>query len=373
MAWHQRLRWRLIGIQVLVVVMGVSITLIGSRLMIAWLAPSRIRPILAAAPPSLEADLIGEFGRIFALTVGVAAVGATAIGAVASVVMWRILVVPLREMALASERMVEGRYDERVPVPDQAGEALQHLARNFNKMATSLSQIEEQRTTMIGNVAHELRTPLAGIRGIIEAMEDGIYAPEPAVFQRLTGELDRLGRLIYDLQHLSRIEAGAIELTFRDFVMCDVVRRVLTHLQTQAETKGVELTVHTATPPLMVHGDSDRTAQILTNLVSNAIRYTPAGGSITISLTPQDGRAHVAVVDTGIGISAENLPYLFERFYRVDQSRARFSGGSGIGLTIARHLAWAMGGTLTAASAGEGQGSTFALTLPLAKPPKQAR
>ena len=365
MVWHQRLRWRLIGIQVLVVVIGVAITLLGMRLIVSWLAPSQIRPILPPASPTLETDLINAFSRIVSIAVMLAALSAAAVGAVASIILWRILVIPLREMAAASQRIIDGRYDERVPIPLQAGEALQHLAHNFNQMAESLAKVEENRTIMVGNVAHELRTPLAGVRGIIEAMEDGIYAPEPEVFQRLTGELDRLGRLVNDLQHLSRVEAGAIDLDFHDFVMRNVVRQVLTHLQAQAEAKGVVLTVHETEPPMTVHGDSDRAAQILTNLMSNAIRYTPAGGTVTVNLSPEGKMACVAVVDTGIGISAENLPYLFERFYRVDQSRARESGGSGVGLTIARHLTWAMGGDLIVVSEGEGLGSTFLLRLPL--------
>ena len=351
----------------MVVVVGVMLTLFGMRFIFGWLAPSQIRPILATPTPTLETDLINAFSYIFTIAVSLAALSATAIGAIASFILWRILVIPLREMAVASQRIIDGRYDERVPIPHQAGEALQHLAHNFNEMAATLAKIEENRTIMIGNVAHELRTPLAGVRGIIEAMEDGIYAPEPKIFSRLTGELDRLARLVNDLQHLSRVEAGAIQLDFHDFILCEVVRQVFIHLQAQADAKGVRLTVDEADPPLLVHGDSDRAAQILTNLVNNAIRYTSAGGSIQVKLSPVGNRAQVAVVDTGIGISAENLPYLFERFYRVDQSRSRDSGGSGVGLTISRHLAWAMGGELVASSAGEGQGSTFLFSLPLSK------
>ncbi|MGB1253054.1 MAG: sensor histidine kinase [Candidatus Promineifilaceae bacterium] len=351
----------------MVVVIGVAVTLLGMRLIISWLAPSQIRPILATVSPTLETDLINTFNRLFSIAVGLAALSAAAVGALASIILWRVLVIPLREMAVASQRIINGRYDERIPIPHQAGEALQHLARNFNEMATTLARVEENRTVMIGNVAHELRTPLAGVRGIIEAMEDGIYAPEPKVFSQLTGELDRLSRLVNDLQHLSRVEAGAIQLDFRDFIMCDLVQQVLSHLQAQAQAKGVALTVNEADPLMSVYGDSDRAAQILTNLVSNAIRYTPAGGLISVRLSPDDKMARVEVVDTGIGISAENLPHLFERFYRVDQSRSKQSGGSGVGLTISRHLAWALGGELTASSTGEGHGSTFILLLPLSE------
>ena len=139
------------------------------------------------------------------------------------------------------------------------------------------------------------------------------------------------------------------------------------HLQTQAEEKGISLSVQEADPPMTVHADSDRTAQLLTNLIGNAIRYTPTGGTIRVQLQPVGNMAQVQVIDSGVGISADDLPYIFERFYRADHSRSRQSGGSGIGLTIARHLAWGMGGNVLAESDGLDQGSTFTLQLPVAE------
>lgn len=348
MVWHQRLRYRLIGIQLMVVLIGVGMMLLAMRSLIFGEAPDEIR------------------GRILS-AVGIAAVGALFAGAVASLLLWRTLVVPLRTLAANSQRIADGRYDERVPFPNQSGEAMQQLATNFNQMAGTLQRVEQQRVAMIGNVAHELRTPLAGLRGVVEGLEDGVFAADSQTFGMMGREIGRLSRLVDDIQNLSRVEAGAVSFDLQDFLLCEIARRVSLHLQSQAEEKGIALTVHEADPPLKVHADSDRTAQILTNLVGNAIRYTSADGTVTVKIQSVGNMAQVQVVDTGVGISADDLPYIFERFYRADRSRSRQSGGSGIGLTIARHLAWGMGGELSAESDGLNTGSTFTLTLPLAQ------
>jgi histidine kinase len=179
-------------------------------------------------------------------------------------------------------------------------------------------------------------------------------------------EVRRLHRLVNDLQTLSRVEAGQVSLQLSSFDLLSLVQHVLTQLQPQAGAQQLALHLEEPAAPVQVYADPDRTSQMLLNLVGNAIRYTPASGSITLRLTSTNRMACLTVTDTGVGIPAEALPYIFERFYRVDRSRARSSGGSGIGLTIARHLAWAMGGDITASSPGAGQGSSFCLTLPLA-------
>ncbi len=347
MVWHKRLRYRLIGIQLLVVIIGVAMMLVTMRLI-----------ILGSSAENLSNAIL--------LSVGIAAVGSLAAGAVASWLLWRTLVIPLRTLAASSQRIADGRYGERVPFPAQSGEAMQQLATNFNQMAGTLQQVEQQRIEMIGNVAHELRTPLTGLRGVVEGLEDGVFSTDSTTFAMMGREIGRLSRLVNDIQHLSRVEAGAIQLDFQDFVLCEVAQHVILHLQMQAEENGIMLTVQEAAAPMVVHADSDRTAQLLTNLIGNAIRYTPAGGTIRVQLQPIGNMAQVQVVDSGVGISADDLPYIFERFYRADRSRSRQSGGSGVGLTIARHLAWRMKGELSAESDGLDQGSTFTLTLPLA-------
>ena len=363
MRWYRRLRWRLVSIQLLVVLIGVCSVLLAVSLLLGdarqTILEPALRPYIAAEADIriVEDELLAALARTVLIAVSVAAVGAIGAGLAASYMLWRTMVIPLRTLAAAGQRIADGRYSERVPIPVQGGEALQQVAINFNNMASSLEQVEEQRITLIGNVTHELRTPLTGLRGIIEGVEDGIYKPERKTFKRISREMDRLTRLIDDIQNLSRIEAAAIHLEFRAFSLEELVRQVISHSRGTASASEITLAVMPAERPLEVWADSDRTAQILTNLINNAIRYTPAGGRVTIAFDQREHVAEVQVIDDGIGIPPAQLKFIFERFYRVDQSRSRQSGGSGVGLTISRHLAWAMAGELTAHSEGEGQGS----------------
>jgi histidine kinase len=268
----------------------------------------------------------------------------------------------LRQIAYSSQRIAWGHYDERVAVPDS--DELTVMATNFNQMAEALEQVEQRRIALIGNVSHELRTPLTGLEGYLEGLMDGLFPSNEETYAIMYSEVRRMKRLVDDLQALSRVEAGQITLHLAHFDLAEHVRRVVVQVQPQAEAQCLQL-VANGTPALPVRADPDRTAQILLNLLSNAMRYTPQGGCVQVRVTAVGRLAQVEVEDDGIGIPPEALPYIFERFYRVDSSRARKSGGSGIGLTIARHLAWAMGGDIKAASTGAGQGSTFTFTLPL--------
>jgi histidine kinase len=345
--WHQ-LRWRIVATQLLVVVVGV-ITLI---LTVDWLAA---RTVAVEFLPTLRSAIDQ------ALTV--AAIAATLAGLAASLLLLRTILRPLRQLARSSQRIAAGHYDERIVVPDS--DELADVAMSFNQMAAALESVEQQRVTLIGNVAHELRTPLAGIEGYLEGLLDGVLPNDPETIGAMQHEVRRLRRLVGDLQQLARVEAGQVPLRIEQIDLPALAQRVVTQLQQQLLGQRLDMVAELDDLPLLARADPDRTAQILINLVGNAIRYTPEDGRITVRLTGRNGRAQVAVEDTGVGIPAEALPYVFERFYRVDPSRSRSSGGSGIGLTVAGHLAWAMGGELSAASAGAGQGSTFTLTLPL--------
>jgi histidine kinase len=293
----------------------------------------------------------------------VAAVAATIAGLAASLLLVREIMRPLRALSQSSQRIASGRYDERVRIPST--DELADVAHSFNRMAAELEQVEQQRVILIGNVSHELRTPLAGLEGYLEGLIDGVIPNDAETFSAMQHEVRRLRRLVDDLQTLSRVEAGQVMLHLAPVDLVPLARRVVAQLQPQAEAQGLHIGLETVPGQLVAHADADRVAQILINLVGNAIQYTPEGGRIIVRLASAGGSGTVAVEDTGVGIPADVLPYLFERFYRVDPSRSRSSGGSGIGLTIARHLAWAMGGELTAASDGPGTGSTFTLTLPL--------
>jgi signal transduction histidine kinase len=276
------------------------------------------------------------------------------------------IVRPLRRVLAATRRIAAGHYAERVPLEEAiADDELGDLATSFNEMAGALEQTEHRRLALVGDVAHELRTPIASLEGYLEGLLDGVVQPTPQLWTRLHDEAGRLRRLVDDLQELSRAEARQLTLVVRPVPPGDIVQAALDRLDTQFADKGLDLqwTVAPSLPPVLA--DRDRAVQILTNLLTNALRYTPAPGRVSIRAELAGEAVAFRVTDSGVGIAPENLDQIFERFYRVDKSRSRALGGSGIGLTIARALAEAMGGTLRAASSGPSQGSTFTLTLPI--------
>lgn len=350
--WRQ-LRWRIVAAQMLVVLVGVVVLAATADA----LASSTLAPEQAAA-----------FQQTLRQSLLLAALAATIAGLAASLLLVREILRPLRQLGHSSRRIAAGHYDERVVVP--ASDELAALATSFNEMAGALAQIEQQRVILIGNVAHELRTPLSGLEGYLEGLIDGVFPSDPETFHQMQYEVRRMRRLVNDLQSLSRVEAGQVELHLEQFDLCALSRRVIAQIQPQIVAQNLDLAIEDPCSVLDVYADPDRTAQVLLNLVGNAVRYTPEGGRIVVRLdqvmTPGGPQAQVAVADTGIGIPPEALPYVFERFFRVDPARVRTSGGSGIGLTIARHLVWAMHGEIQAHSPGTGQGSTFTFTLPLA-------
>jgi histidine kinase len=344
--WRQ-LRWRIIAAQMLVVVVGVVTLIVTADIL---------------ATRTVEPALLPAFEEAVLQALIVAALAATISGLGTSMLLAREILRPLRQLAASSRRIASGHYDERVTAP--LSDELRDVAQSFNQMAEALAQGEQQRVTLIGNVAHELRTPLAGLEGYLEGLLDGVLPSDPETISAMQHEVRRLRRLVDDLQHLSRVEAGQVTIQPQVFDIVTLVQHVVAQLQPQIIEQCLNVVVEAPEEAVLAYADPDRTAQVLVNLVGNAIRYTPEGGCITLRLRSDATHVQVAVEDTGIGIPAEALPYLFERFYRVDPSRSRASGGSGIGLTIARHLARAMGGDITAASPGIGQGSVFTLTLP---------
>lgn len=271
----------------------------------------------------------------------------------------------------ASRRIAAGHYDERIdlfpgdPLQEELDE-LGQLAHSFNRMAAALERIESMRRELIGNVAHELRTPLTSIKGYMEGLIDGVLPAEPTTFEKVYREADRLHRLIYDLQELSRIEEGAFSLNLRPVSLAYLVMATAERLRPQFEDKGVALETDLSSDLPRIQADEDRLGQVLLNLVGNALQYTPSGGRVLVRARVEGNRVQVAVIDAGIGIAAEHLPHLFDRFYRPDASRSRAGGGTGIGLTIARRLIEAHGGEIVAMSEGLGKGSTFMVSLPVA-------
>lgn len=378
MQFYRRLRWRLIGAPLLVAIVGTSCMLVLTYLIAFQLAPDLLNQQLIALlenPDQIERTqglLLDTFRSILIRSVLIAAIFAMTTGVIYSVILWSSLVIPLRNIAASSQRIANGRYEERVEMPQQnVGEAITQVVTNFNQMADALETVEKKRVALIGDVTHELRTPLTSLRGYLEGLQDGLFEPNAETLAILQNEVDRLSRLVEDIQTLSKVESRAIKLDIRPINLNEIVEQVVFQFQPQASQQNVDLICREEKgKPIVVTADQDRTIQILTNLVGNALRYTPEGGEVQLRINHQGkgaGTAAIIVSDTGIGIPAEALPYVFERFYRVDGSRSRESGGSGVGLTISRHLAWMMGGELTAASQGKNQGSTFTLILPKAQ------
>ena len=318
----------------------------------------------------LGQDLFTNFRNAVNEALGLAIAAASTAAVVVSLIVSRQVVAPIRQMMFASQRIAEGHYDERVDVPgDIAGDGIDELAQlalSFNQMATKLESTEVMRRQMIGDVAHELRTPLTTIKGSMEGLMDGVLTADVKTFQHIHRETDRLQRLIDDLQELSRVEAGAYEMNFSLREVQDLVEITKGTLIRQFEEKGVVLNIELGAGLPMVYADEDRIGQVLLNLVGNALQYTPAGGVVTIRARQGRDEVQISVSDTGVGIQAEQLNQIFTRFYRVDSSRSRSVGGSGIGLTIAKYLTEAHGGRIWAESPGADQGSTFTFTLPVA-------
>jgi signal transduction histidine kinase len=274
------------------------------------------------------------------------------------------VVTPVLAMSQATQRIADGHYDERVIV--MGNDELAGLALHFNQMAEKLNEVESMRRRLIGDVSHELRTPLTAIKGSMEGLIDGVLPATHETYGQIHAEADRLNRLVDDLQELSRVEARAYELDLRPLDISSLIKTVTKRLAPRFESKRITLDFELPSDVLNVLADEDRTIQVLTNLTGNALQYTPEGGRITLSAKRRNGEVQISVRDTGIGIPPEHLSQIFDRFYRVDKSRSRQSGGgSGIGLTIGRALVEVQGGRIWAESKGEGQGSMFSFTLPV--------
>ena len=297
---------------------------------------------------------------------GVASLAAAVVAVGVSLALSRRIVAPLREMTSASRRIAEGKYDERVTI--RSLDELGQLGESFNQMAEKLEQVEAMRRQLIGDVSHELRTPLTAIKGSMEGLMDGVLPADAETYQQIHAEADRLSRLVDDLQELSRVEAHAYPLDLGETDISSVVTTTIKRLTPNARAKRIALTSSLPRDLPRLLADEDRLGQVLLNLTANSVQYTNEGGAVTIAAETKNGEIQISVTDTGVGIPPEHLAHIFTRFYRVDKSRSRASGGgSGIGLTIARHLVEAHGGRIWAESEGEGKGSRFVFTLPIKK------
>ena len=302
-----------------------------------------------------------------ALLVGLVA-ALIAAGAVA-VLLGRRILRPVEAVRAATHKMAAGDYRQDVPVPEE--EELAGLAQDVNALGATLAETEQRRIRLIGEVAHEIRSPLTTIRASMEGLIDGILPATEESFAAIADEAARLERLADDLTVLSQAEEQAIPLRLEASDLAELAARAAERLRPQYELEEVTLEVETS-PPLPVRVDPDRIAQVFTNLLGNALTHTPPGGTVTIRGGIGGSTGWIDIVDTGAGIPAIELERIFDRFYRVPDPD--HPAGRGIGLTIARSIARAHGGDLTAASQGPGTGAVFRVTVPLdAGPPGASR
>jgi len=271
---------------------------------------------------------------------------------------------PVKALTKAARKFGNGDFSQRV---DYKGKGeFGELASSFNSMADDIDAAQRLRRNMVADVAHELRTPLSNLKGYLEAISDGVVQPDEATIHSLQEETSSLSHLVEDLQELSLADAGELKMNFQPENISDLIDETVAALNPKATSK--ELTLTSELPDVIptINIDSHRIKQVIYNLMENAIAHTPKGGKINVSAREQDNKVFVSIADTGEGIPPEDIKLIFERFYRVDKSRTRATGGSGLGLTIAKRLVEAHGGTITVQST-VGQGSTFTFSLPVNK------
>jgi two-component system sensor histidine kinase BaeS len=354
---------RLFTAQALIVVSG-AVTLV---VVATLVAPGIFRDHLNRAVGPVSDELAHHLDEALAraLLVSLAiAVGAALLTSLA--VSWfitRRVTGPITAMATAATRVAGGDYQARVP-RSHLGVEFAALDHAFNTMAATLEHTERRRRELLADVAHELRTPLATVDSFFEGIEDGVIPTNPDTWRTLRDQTSRLRRLVDDIDAVSRAEERQLDLRLRALPVHQAVDEAVRAAAAAYFGKGVALWQQSGPAINHVWADPDRLREIIDNLLDNALRHTPPGGSVTVATRAVQDQIQVTVTDTGEGIAATHLPHIFDRFYRADPARSRVTGGSGIGLTIAHALARAHGGNLRVASDGIGHGATFTLILP---------
>jgi len=278
-----------------------------------------------------------------------------------TIIVTRPIIRPMEELTEAVQKMEKGDLSVRVNIhsKDETG----RLARAFNKMAESLSTLEQLRQNMVSDVAHELRTPLSNVRGYLEASRDGLLQTDENLVNNLYEEAMLLTRLVDDLQDLALAESGHLGLDFQPIEIGSLVETSIELCRTQAQSREIGLQTDISPGLPLIKADAQRLLQVFRNLINNALEHTPTGGKIIIAACPEQGNVHIRVTDNGIGIPSDQLELIFERFYRADPSRVRSTGGRGLGLSIVKKFINLHGGSVWAESQ-PGNGSTFHIILP---------
>lgn len=362
-----RLVIRLITSHVLVALLGAAATFLIVRQLAPALFDETMRMGRGMTPGMGQGQALREQ---FASSVDQSLLVGSIVGAVAAALFGTLaayaLIRPLGRLRSATREMAKGRYAVPVPVPRER--ELADLVTDVNTLGEALATTETRRVRLLGEVAHEMRTPLTVIDGYVEGMIDGVIPSTPLELGQVSEEVRRLRRLSENLSALSRAEEGRVDLNVRRVDLRDLAGQAAERLRPQAEDSGLELVVELGSTPLPVEVDVDHIAQVVTNLVGNALRATAPGGRVAVVCRTDAGQAVLSVSDTGEGLAPDDLEKVFERFYRVPgRRRGEHDTGSGIGLTIARGIVRTHGGELVAESIGLGHGATFTARLPLAR------
>ena len=354
---------RLFLAQLLVILAGAGTLLVVALAIGPGIFHRHVQEALGLVPPDVSRHLDHAFDQATLVALGVAVAAALATALVVGLLVTRRVVRPVRDLADAADTLAAGNTSARV---DESGvDELAGVARAFNAMAAELEATEGRRRSLLADIAHELRTPLATVDGYLEGLVDGVVVPDAETWQALRTETGRLNRLVDDLRRVSLAEERQLDLRLEATAPTKLVGAAAAASRIACDTKGIALRTEIAAglPPVQV--DPDRIAEVFSILLENAVRHTPAGGTIAIAAqhAPGGSGVEISVADTGTGIALEHLPRIFERFYRADPARARASGGSGIGLAIAKALVEAHGGTIHAESDGHGCGTRIVLRL----------
>lgn len=360
----QSLRARLVVANLIVVGVALGTVLVAVSLVgPGYFAEAMGHPPDDPAGQEMDAATLAAFGEAVRTALIAALVVAIAVAIAVALAVSTRIAGPITRLAAGARRIAGGHYAERVPT---AGEGeVADLAASFNAMTSSLEATEQRRLRLVGDVAHELRTPLATLDGYLEGLEDGVVEPEAGTWRLLRRETARLNRMVGDLQDLWRAEAGDLPLRLEPVDVSAVARDAVDRAKAAPGSHEPDVRLE-APDGLLAVVDRDRLAQILDNYLSNALRYAPEGSPVVVRVADRPGEIVVAVSDRGPGLTAEQRASVFERFYRIDPSRSRALGGAGIGLAIARALAEAMRGRVWAESDGPGRGSTFFVAVPRA-------
>ena len=332
-----------------------AISLEVSNIVVGYLLPEGGIPEL---PDNFEALLLERVNRASLL----AALLSGGLAVLLALILSAIILKPVRSLTAAAKNMAAGDLSQRVFIPGK-GE-LSMLGEAFNQMSQSLQNAETRRQSLTADIAHELRNPLAIQRAHIEALQDGLYPLDQDNLKLIAAQNHQLTRLVNDLRTLALADAGELVLNKRPINLVKVCRETAGRFEPQAKSKDIQIIEQCDSEPLIVEADKERLQQIHDNIMQNALRYTPEGGAITLSLHRQEHRAEFEIHNSGPHISEEAMAHLFERFYRGEKARDRASGGTGLGLAIARKLAEGHGGTLRGENHPDG-GVVFRLTLPV--------